>query len=358
MDEQKAKQAIESLGYEVNSLRLVPEGIKHYVFEFKSQNKLMFARFAKTDNLERDPVHGGALSLEREAYLCSLVRNKAGLPAPQTEGPFQFQDKRFLIAEAMPGIYWNKWLKNQNYSLNAYLRSLEFLGGSLAQAHKVVFSSFGNIMNEGVVEPEGIMNFADRLNQIIGFKIAKEEEKNILSKSERNRMKKYFARNLEGLSSGLKATPQKPSLLLTDIHPTNYSVDETGRPCGYFDLETCQAGLPPLEFLAQQVTMFNFFDSDNYEKARDAFFRGYEQNGGAYEKDSQVNKKLESLLYIGHALSCVTVYHGVRDGIRDEWSEQSKTMLFRAVEKEDIDYTKFSDMFRSKTKQPNKPNLS
>ena len=77
-----AEKLLLKAGYEVNSLKQINEGSNHYVFvvTLKTGEKLI-CKFAKIRETEKnigeaglDTLFGGKLSLEREAYLFSMIK--------------------------------------------------------------------------------------------------------------------------------------------------------------------------------------------------------------------------------------------------------------------------------------------
>lgn len=361
INKNRAKKLIESQGFYVNSIEKIDEGNKHYLFDvvLNSGEKIV-ARFGKHKlkgygtNVDWD--FQGTTSLEREKNLCSLVRTKAKLPAPKTRGPYQKEGAEFLLAEKMPGKLWHVFLKENNYSLEKYLRSLEMLGGDLAKLHNLKFNSFGNIIEENKVDPPGIFNFADREKEILLKNIKNAEDSGAFSKNELGKIEKYLLTQLEENYSSLEANEVTPSFIMTDLHPANFLVDASGKATGYFDIETSQAGHPSMEMFALNFTIFNYFDGTTFEKARERFFEGYTKKGGKYPFENQLNITLEKILCMNKCITCVVAYNGVKDGIRDNWGKRLKDVLFESLE-EDINYAEISDVFRSKTKQPRYPTL-
>ncbi len=347
------EELINSTGNKVKELRYIPEGKRHDIFEVTLEDgNVAIARFKKVDY---DFVFDGELSLERESYLNEKAYS-AGLPTPKIIGNYHLGDSQLLLTEKSPGLIWNDFMKNKNYSLSSFLDSVSFLAGDLAKAHAITFDSFGNVTDKGIT-PESVHNFADRLITIVNFKINKAVEEKAMSEEEINAIKKYFKLELGNLHYMMKKYPLTPRFILTDIHATNFNVDENGKPSGFFDLETCQAGTPDLEFFAQRMTILSYFNREIFEKANKIFLGAYRNAGGEYDENSPINKKIEEILYSSHALTCFYAYHGLdEDPIRRDWSRQSKEILNKAINDRTIDYMLFSNMFRSKTKRPENPN--
>ena len=159
---------------------------------------------------------------------------------------------------------------------------------------------------------------------------------------------------LEKYYSALGTDQTIPSFIMTDFHPTNFLVDESGKATGYFDIETSQAGHLSMEMFALNFYLFNYFDEATFEKARKRFFKGYTKKKGEYFFENPLNITLEKILSINKCITCVVAYKDVKAGIRDSWSQRLKDILFESL-RGDMNYTKISDVFRSKTKQPINP---
>lgn len=359
----EAQAFLEKVGYKVDTLQFIPEGTSHDIFRLRTvQGVSLIARFEKknqeaTDGIRRDFHYNGRISLEREAFLCDLVRTKAQLPAPFVEGIYSQGEARALIVQDMSGKQWNAFIQESNYSRSAYLRSLEFLAQDLAKAQQVAFSSYGDILPE-TIEPKGISTFPQRLEQILQLKLKREEQKKALSSAQFREVKSYLEVQLQSMTSVTKKsvpTPETPVLVLADLHPPNFLVDEKGKPSGYVDLEFCQAGHPSLDFYMLDFQFFNYFDRSTMELSRTTFFKAFHEAGGNYNPDDPLNFSFHYLLGLGRFLTCVTGYHGLRDGQRDTWSERCKDLLFQAIKTGEVDYLEFAEIMREKTKQPTSP---
>lgn len=363
MNEVEATQHLTTAGYVVDKIELSPGGSNHYSFEIQFQEgQQSVARFEKKIRIEkdgkrRDPQYNGILSLEREAYLLTVVRQKAHLPAPVVQKLYRTPEASFLLVEKMPGKYWNTFIKEREYSLSYYLSSLAMLGADLAKAQQVTFPSYGNIMEEGMIEPSSTFNFEERLWEITSSRIQLAKEKQALNEREIWEVERYFHSTLDKIVISQPQRPASPVLILTDLHPTNFFVDECGKPSGYFDLEFCQAGHPAMEFFSISLQFCSYFNKEIFPQAKRAFFEGYRAEGGNYEVESSYTVTIEELLSTGHMLNAVIGYLEVRDGLRDKWSEEFKNILFRNITAKEVDYQGFVDILRAKTKQPRKPAL-
>ncbi len=360
-------------GYAADSIERIPEGNSHYNFNVRlDSGDEVIAKFDKPhrfspDGRKRDYHYNGELSLEREASLCSLVRKKVGLPAPEIKGIHQVQvhdqEHKFLVVEKMPGQLWDRFIHQNDYSLEKYLKSLEYLGADIAQVQQFQFRSYGDVMGEDNVEPQGILDFAERLSQITDLKLQRARQAQSLGEREMGEVSAYFAGHIRQLDGELKKQSKhksknqedSPVLVLTDLHPRNFLVDEKGKPSGYIDLEFCQSGHPSLEFYLAGLQFFNYFNQNTFEAARKSFFQGFTAQGGSYALDDPLNQQLEKVLCAQHMLAAVTAYHRVKDGLRDTWSQRFKELLFHAINDNEVDYIGFADIIREKMKQPKNP---
>ncbi|MFH0937475.1 MAG: aminoglycoside phosphotransferase family protein [Candidatus Daviesbacteria bacterium] len=356
----QAQESIESVGYRVESIVLIPEGRGHYNFSVVTPEKLMIARFERpqtnvsSDGVRRDVHFNGPLSLERERNLMDLVREEAGLPAPKVYGLHQSRLGPFLLVEKLQGIYWSEYLKENDYSLEAYLRSVGFLGADIGCVHQIQFNTFGDAMGKGIVYPSNITNFVTRLQMTTELNLERVKHTEALQIKELYNITKFFQEELKTLDECWDKRAQEPVLILTDLHPMNILVDDQGKPSGYFDLEFAQAGHPSLEFYVLRLSFLHYFEGVS-QQAEDMFLAGYEKNGGRYNPKDPFNQKLEHLMIVNHLLASVTAYHNVFDGLRDTWSEQFKNIMFEGIEVGNVDYSAINEVLRSKTKQPKFP---
>lgn len=364
MEENIAKNMIESQGYQVISINYIPEGRNHDSFDVVLEDGTpAVARFEKDssgasslDGRRRDFLYNGLLTLEREKNLCGIVSNEARLPAPEVYGVHHTKEGSFMLVQKLPGVHWREFLEGTDYDLDSFLQSLKFLGGDIAQVQQVYFESYGDVIDRNKIQPAGINNFVDRLRAITGLKLQRAELSGALNEQQLDEVRKFFERDLGYLERKLNVCQDKPVLVLTDIHPMNFLVDNKGKPSGYFDLEFCQAGVQSLEFYTIKFSLFSYFDRDTFQKAEAAFFDGFKNNGGRYDRDDPTNLTLEKTFSIGHLLAAVTSYHGASDGLRDTWSKQFRDIMFYAIQG-DVDYVAIADVLRSKTKQPEHPTI-
>lgn len=346
--------------YNCKDVLLLPEGSNHYVFDIVlADGRDLICKFAKTRVTEKnlvehntDTLYGGKLSLEREAYLYSLVKESIQLPAPKVFGIHQSPIGDYILVEKMLGESHYDYIKNSGYSLHAFLKSVDFLGQDFAKVQKIQFPSYGDVMDKGVVSPGGIGNFADRFLGVMENRFKLAEGKKSFNSQELNDVTSFFTVQFNKLRNNLDIQHDPATLIFTDMHVRNFFVADTGRPSGYFDLESCQAAPAALEFYGFNFFIFNFFDEETFERSQDAFLEGYSKAGGdAVSLDSE----LVHLLAGCRLLELAESYWGFVDGLRDNWGEQFKRLLFDYMSTGKVDYMAVGDIFRQRDKQPRKP---
>lgn len=154
-----AQKALIEAGYPVKELHTIEEGSNHFVFivVLHDTSRLIckFAKVRKTEqnigSANRDTLFGGLLSLEREAYLFSMIRDKAEVPTPKVYGIHRSEYGTFIVLEYMTGISQKEYMKQSGYSKQAFLNSMEYLGRDFAKIQQVTFPSFGNIMELSLI---------------------------------------------------------------------------------------------------------------------------------------------------------------------------------------------------------------
>ncbi|RLE47858.1 hypothetical protein DRJ25_01375 [Candidatus Woesearchaeota archaeon] len=360
MKEELAQEYLKQRGYEIKDIKHIPEGRNHDSFDVTLEDGTgLIARFEKqTEGKNLDPIYNGLRTLDREKNLCEIVRTKAGLPAPKIFGIYRSEEASFILAEKMRGVYWRDFIAQKDYDLQSYLQSLRFLGEDIGKAQQVKFESYGDIISAKEIYPEGLTDFTERLRFITRLQLDRAEKQNSAEKKELKEIGSYFEKELDCLEKQPKEKGIKPVLILTDLHPMNFLVDEKGKPSGYFDLEFCQSGDPVMEFYVLRFSLFNYFDKYTFQKAETAFFEGFEKQGDGYDKEKDSNAIKERILLSNHLLAAITAYNKIKDGVRDDWSEQFKTILFDLIKNKELDYPSIADVLRTKTKQPKTPKAS
>lgn len=358
-----AKEALLSAGYSIADISQINEGSNHYVFLVTlSNNEQCICKFAKVRNTEenigaanRDTLFGGLLSLEREAYLFSMIRKEADVPTPKVYGIHHSSYGTFIVLECMRGISQKEYMKNSGYSKKAFLESMKYLGEDFAKIQKVSFPTFGNIMDHSVIEPDGLTNFSDRFRQVIQMRIDRCMQKKMFNNEEYQRILCFFDQKFEALREHFDRTVSTPVLNFTDMHAENFFVDETGRPSGYFDLESAQAAPAALEFYGFRFFLFNFYDEKCFKDAENAFFDSYKNAGGLYAPSSADDYAAIDFLAGCRLLELSQSYWGYIDGVRDTWGEQMKQLLFQYMDTNVIDYMTVGQIWRQRDGQPLSP---
>ena len=143
----------------MSQITRIPEGSNHYVFDVVlGGGGKAICKFPKVRYTERelvkdsiDTLFGGKLSLKREAFLYSLVRD-CGLPAPEVYGRHCSPHGNFIVVEKCPvhpsgGTCRNRttpsgpsWIPWRNWA-------------DFAKLHQLSFPSFGNVMAGNQIDP-------------------------------------------------------------------------------------------------------------------------------------------------------------------------------------------------------------
>lgn len=357
--EKHAKTILIQAGFSPKNIHYIPEGSNHEVFLITMDDgkekilKLPSQRYTE-DNGHKDTLFGGELSLKRESALYHLARN-AGVPAPEVFS-WSPANPAYILMEKMPGKSYVSFLEESNFSKKAFLASLSALGEDFAKIHKLRFDSFGDIQGTDEISPAGFNNFADRFGSIMEMRIDKAEKKGALLAEEATGARRFFRHEFESLRPNLDKGAKPPTMVFTDMHADNFFVDETGKPSGYFDLESAQAAPAELEFYGFRFFLFNYYDQATFAEAEAAFFKGYENAGGDFAPKTKEDHQLIDLLAGCRLLELTESYWGYIDGLRDNWAVQIKAILMAYLDSGVVDYVSLADVFRPKTGQPKQPN--
>jgi hypothetical protein len=361
-----AYRALTKEGYSVSEITQIPEGSNHHVFDILlSDGNSAICKFSKRRYTEQklvkentDTLYGGKLSLEREAFLYSLVKHSAKLPAPEVYGIHESEIGDFVVVEKMPGESFKKYIDRHNYSERSFLHVMRALGRDFAKVHEITFSSFGNVMADGFIDPQGLTNFADRFSSVMDMRIKLAEAKGALNAQELCEVRTFFDDKFNDLRETFDIKSSPAVLVLTDFHGDNFFVDENGIPCGYFDLESCQAAPAALEFYGLHFFLFNYFNEDAYHQAERAFYESYTQEGGKYAPNTPHDYQVIDFLAACRLLELTESYWGYIDGLRDTWGERTKTLLYDYMDCGKLDYIALGDIFRERDGQPKNPTRS
>ena len=359
----EAQKALESSGYNIEKIVQINEGSNHYVFLITlDNNKKAICKFAKVRKTEenigeanRDTLFNGILSLEREAYLFSMIGEKAKVPTPEVYGIHPSEYGTFILLECMTGISHKQYMADSGYSKDAFLKSMEYLGADFAKIQSITFPSFGNIMENSVIEPAGLKNFSDRFASVIEMRIDRCMKKDMFTQEEYKIVSEFFNKKLELLRPQFDINVSSSALIFTDMHAENFFVNNSGHPSGYFDLESAQAAPAALEFYGFRFFLFNFYDEECFKESEAAFFKGYVENGGAFAPKTAEDYAAIDFLAGCRLLELSQSYWGHIDGIRDTWGQEMKDLLFKYINTDKIDYMAIGDIWRQRDKQPLHP---
>ncbi len=360
MDPESAQKLLSEAGFNVEQISPCSGGISHHNFDVIINSEGWRQRYiarveadlGRSSGRRADTIYGGEMSLGREAASCRLVREKAGLPAPEVYGLYHTMPE-FLLMEYLPGTHWSTYLQQQNYSLQSYLHSLELLGEDVGKAHRVQFGSFGDVAGSIVLNQTN--SFSQRLERIIRRNM--EINGPSLADRERRQAETYFQQAWDTLSE--MRGYQKPTLVLADVHPTNIFVDAKGKPTGYFDLEFCQAAVPAVEMYNLSLQFYGLFNPEVFPLARGALLSGYNKTAPEpYNPDQPENQLLEQVLTANHLFRAAAVYQQFTTGLRVDWAERFRKLLFYIIDEGKIDYAGFGEIMRSKTSFPVEPTRS
>lgn len=340
MTEKEASQFLRSLGIFHSSAKLIPEGANHFIFDVTlSDGDQGIARFTSGRQSKIDNLFGGLLSVKREeANMLAVCR--AGLPAPAVI----HSSGEFLLVEKMPGLLWSEYLQKNNHTAEWYLRSLTHLGESIALLQlSTSKTTFGDAHGE-VVTGKQRAKFNERLIDILNHRLLKSRE--VFSVTEFDLINNF----LRGEISQDCSEKEDSVLVMSDMHPMNFLVDDNGQPTGFFDLEACQYAHPALEMYGIRLFLFNYYS--NVPEAEKRFFEGYAEAGGSYNPSLSRNIALENVLGIMRLLELAISYNNVKDGMRDNWSDRFKQLLFESIEEGTMKWCKAAEILREKTQQP------
>jgi hypothetical protein len=366
IDEIDEKQAIAALaynGHRLKKIRRIQEGANHCVFDLLLEDgrpaicKFPKVRITESGITEKniDTLFGGPLSLEREQAIFNTVRNKAGLPVPKVYSMEDAPQGKYILLEKMPGISHKEYLKQNGYTLISFLHSIGMLGKDFAKLHKTFhFNQYGDFISPGHIEP-GDDNFSDRFLRVTRNYIFKAHQKGMLSDREASDMTDFFSKGFNAYRSQFTLQTAPSTLVFTDLHGENFFVDKTGKPCGYFDLESAQAAPGALEFYGFRFFLFNFFDPPTFKKAEDAFFNAYEKAGGPYTPHSLEDQGIIDFLSAVRLLEISQSYWGYIDGIRDTWGQRIYNLLRRYIQTGMVDYFGLGAIWRERDGQPEIP---
>lgn len=356
ISEHTVRSVLSKNNFSIQKLENVAGGSNHLVFAVKTTDgKKLIVKFPTVRKMESsfckehtDTLFGGKLSLEREAYLFDLVR-RSGLPSPRVLGILPTKHGDCIIVERSPGCNLMDYMQNHNHSLHRFLQIIENLGNDFRVLHKTTFKSFGNIMKDSVIEPSGILNFADRYMSINQMILNKCKSKGGLDAKELERTQKFFDTKFKLFRDKLDIFHSPATLVITDMHGNNFFV-KNDKISGYFDVESSQAA--PLEFELYAIRFFvcNYYGEKEYVLAEKAFWHAY-----YHGQSDHPDKKTDELIDFFSACRLLEIfqsYWGHIDGVRDTWGQRIKILLFNYMNTSKIDYASLGAIWRERDRQP------
>ncbi len=314
--EEFVKETLNNNGFIVNKIKTLTGGSNHYVFSINtSDNKDIIVKFPKIRETERafskghkDTLFGGALSPQREAYLLNLIR-QSGLPTPKVHGIFPTKKGNCIVVERSSGCNLVDYMNKEEHSREKFLEIISDLGSSFSKLHKTRFGSFGNIMENSLIEPSKILNFADRYLPINDILLERSYLKGGINKQEMKILKDFFDCEFEKYRERLNIKNSPATLVITDMHGDNFFI-ENGKISGFFDVESSQAAPFEYELYCLRFFVFNYYSEEEYALAQKCF--------------------------------C----------LRDTWGERIKKILFKYIETKKVDYISLGSIWRERDKQP------
>lgn len=349
-------KALSKNGFSIKSLKTLTGGSNHFVFSAKTlDSKDLIIKFPKIRKTElafsdghKDTLFGGKLSLKRQSYLFDLVRN-AGLPSPQVYGIYPTDQGDCIVVERSPGCNLMDYMENHSHSLDVFLDIMKSLGNDFRDLHKTNFQSFGNIMENSIIQPSGVLNFADRYLPINDMILERCHIKGGINDKEYDELKLFFDEKFEGFRKRLDIKNSPATLVITDMHGDNFYVKDH-KVSGYFDVESCQAAPLEYELYGLRFFIFNYYNTKEFELAEREFWLAYTQGQSAYP-DEETNTLID-FFSACRLLEIFQSYWGHIDGLRDTWGIRIKKILFDYIDTGHIDYNGLGTIWRERDKQP------
>ena len=297
-----------------------------------------------------DTLFGGELSLERESYLYRLVA-KVGLPAPKVLGIYNSSEGNYIVTACSPGISHREYMIAQGHTMKAFTESLASLGHILGRLYNTNFPSFGNIMDNSVIEPAEITCFSDRYKAINDRILNACHSKGGLTDSELVQVENFFNQKFEFYRERLDIKNTTPRLVITDLHADNFFVyPESGQPSGFFDVESAQAAPLEFELYGLRFFIFNSYDEIGYQAAEKAFWDAYCKTSG-FVLDEETNALIDFFAAC-RLLEIFQSYWGITNNIRETWGAKIKKILFNYMQSGRVDYLALGDIWRERDGQP------
>lgn len=354
-----ARRLLSRIGRPAGSLWEIPGGSNHYVFGADCENgDRLIVKFPRLRETEKgyqqagcDTLFGSHLSPERERWLLGLILS-SGLPAPRVIGVYDTDMGAAMVMTRSPGADLPRYMTLKGHSLAAFLQIMTALGEDFRRLHGVRLPSFGSLMADGVISPAGLHNFADFYRPVNDRILAVCRAKGSLSKEESEEVSAFFDDAFSRLAPLMRGVAVP---VMTDMHGGNFFA-ENGRVSGYFDVESTLSAPAMFELYALRFFVFNFYSEHEFSLAEAAFWRAYTGGARSFAEDNE-NALLE-FFSACRLLELCQSYHGVRDGLRDNWSDKIKKLLFSYIKSGRVDYAVLGDLWRARDGQPSRPLIS
>ncbi|NMD37614.1 MAG: hypothetical protein GYA87_02905, partial [Christensenellaceae bacterium] len=226
-----------------------------------------------------DKMFGGKLSLERETFILDLMRS-FNVPVPKYYGIFETELGRCIVVEKIKGTNMAAYLKNKDYKLDEFLSIVKSLGENIKKLHAARFESFGNIMDNNIIEPSNIYNFIDRYKSVNDMVLTICKNKKCFNEQEFKTVEQFIEKKFDFYYDELNIQKRPATFAITDLHEGNFHV-ENSVVSGFFDVESSQAAPKEFELYCLRFFIFNFFGRTEYDIAEKIFWKSYYNN----EKD-------------------------------------------------------------------------
>lgn len=351
---QEVSFVFRKLGMDVQKVSVITAGSNNRVLHVECKQgeyiiKFPMQRIEEGEAFEKnkDKLFNGELSLEREMYILDLIRSRH-VPAPKYFGTFDTAAGRCIVLEKVAGTGLAKYMQGQNYSLDVFLLVMRSLGENFRKLHRIRFSSFGNLMENGEIFPNHFHNFIDRYQSVNDMVLSLCRSKGCFSEAEYALVEAFLQTKFGYFKNRLDLDVRPATLVITDMHEGNFHV-QNHRVSGFFDVESAQAA--PMEFELYCIRFFlsNFFGQAEFDLAERSFWAAYYGQEILPDKDTDEILDFFSFLRL---LELCESYWGYVDGIRDTWGAKIKALALHYIQTNQIDYIALGEIWRQRDGQP------
>lgn len=350
------QNALEQNNIYTTSIKELTGGSNHYVFSIQTERTgdliVKFPKIRETEksygNANKDTLFGGRLSLQREIYLLDKVR-KAGLPSPKALLLMDTDYGQCIVMERTPGHNLMDYMEYNHHSLRRFLMIMGNLGNHMRNLHRMRFPSFGNIMCDAKIEPDNILNFADRYQSINHHIMKRCLEKGGLTQGEYHEVSSFFDSKFDSYRQQLDIHNHPATLVITDLHGDNFFIDNH-KISGYFDVESAQAAPMAFELYSLRFFVFNYYGEKEYRLAEKSFWEAY-YNHQQDAPDPDTNELID-FFSACRLMEIYQSYWGHIDGLRDTWGQRIKEILFHYIDRGHVDYLTLGAIWRERDRQP------